>query len=427
MRKKVLYVILIVLMILPSIIPIGVYAIENNIPSNSQSDKTEIANDIDNQEDTSNYSQAYLEYLELSDEEKAKLSVIPRKYNVPLDSIYEDTIEVEEKPNFYNLFGLRADTILVSTYADELPTSFNLRNEIEIPTKDQGEYGLCWAFSSLRALETNLALNGYGYYDFSELHLGHIRTIWAWVSDPYAGGEFSMFEEYAFRNYGPVYEENVPYNAVYDMNNEEDANYLLSLESKAYNVQTIDFPTIDKISNDYTEEQLNLFREKIKKHIIENGSIYATIDSKGIKDINGYSSLYNSTGFINHAISIIGWDDSFAKENFQDENGNIPNKDGAYIALNSWGNYTGAGTGDIFYISYEDATVERDMSGVVSATTNFDEVDLEEIKFEDRNLYDIIKEELGKNIITYNDDTLTLYVLNTNQELLLNLDSEFTR
>ena len=287
--------------------------------------------------------------------------------------------------------------------------------------KNQRTEGLCWAFASIRSLETNLALHNYGYYDYSELHLGYINMLLIPGRDLDSGGYFSDFQGYVSGNFGPVYEEIVPYDDVYDMNNEEDANYLLSLESKAYNVKTIDFPTIDKMYSDYTEEQLNLFREKVKKHIMENGSIYASICSKGINYVNGYDSLYNSIGATDHAISIIGWDDNFAKENFKDENGNNPNKDGAYIALNSWGESI-----EIFYISYEDATVERDMSGVVSATTNFNEIITEEIQFEDESLYYILKEELCKNIVSCNDDTLTLRVFNTNQKIMLNLDSQNT-
>lgn len=62
---------------------------------------------------------------------------------------------------------------------------------------------------------------------------------------------------------------------------------------------------------------------------------------------------------INHAVTIVGWDDSYKKENF------LPaskvTSDGAWIVKNSWG---GAhGDGGYIYISYEDKSI----SGAVSA------------------------------------------------------------
>lgn len=301
-------------MILPNIISAGAYAIENNIPSNFQFDKTEITNDSDTQEDTSNYSQAYLEYLELSDEEKAKLSVIPRKYNVLLDSIYEDTIEVEEEPSLYNLFGLRADTTIVSTYADELPDSFNLRNEIEIPVKDQRGYGLCWAFSSLRALETNLALHGYGYYDFPELHVGYfgVNAIdLESLNGENCGGNFENFKTYCGNLIGPVLEEEVPYDYKYN-HTKEQYDYLLNLSSKAYLIETIDFPTINKEDTvrqiKFTDRNLYqaikenlencIFKyddEKLTMDIFDIGSYISTLNlsNRNITDITGLSEICN--------------------------------------------------------------------------------------------------------------------------------------
>ena len=91
----------------------------------------------------------------LSDEEKAKLEVIPRKYNIPMDYIYEDTVTVKDKPTLFNLFGLLAKNRVVANDYDEIPEKFDLRVKIQISSKDQRDYGLCWAFSSIRALETN--------------------------------------------------------------------------------------------------------------------------------------------------------------------------------------------------------------------------------------------------------------------------------
>ncbi len=362
-------------------------------------------------EEYEKYSEAYKEYLKLSDEEKAKLEVIPRKYNIPLDMLYEDEEET-------NTFSSKVQKIVQfvkggpDNEEEEIPAYFNLREIIEIPVKNQEGYGLCWAFASIRSLETNLALHGYGDYDFSEMHVAYIeKNGFAEPINDESGANFSEFNHYLTNNYGPVLEEEAPYRNY----EEEEFDYIYNLESKAYLTEkTIDFPTVDKVYTEYTDEEITLFRNKIKKHIMENGSIYAVIDGDAITDKNSMATLYNTTDYINHAVSIIGWDDNYSKYNFLDKNENHPNANGAYIAVNSWG---GEGDGidrlDLIYISYEDCTVERDMSGVISATVNKEEV-ARTMSFEDRNLYEAIKECLGKNILEYNDSNMEIKCINVN-------------
>ena len=340
-KKKILTIFLIIFILF------GMLSHNIGVLANEQIDINENTEVIDN---SKNYSRAYLEYLELSDEEKSKIYAIPRKYNIPLDSIYEDTIELKEKSSIFNLYGLRAQTNIVSAYSDELPEQFDLRDEIEIPTKNQGLYNLCWAFASMRSLETNLALNGYGEYDFSELHATYFSN--GFDNFNY-GGDFFKFKEYCINNFGPVLENEVPYGSSLS---KSEYDYLFNLDSKAYIKKTIDFPTINKMWNTYTEEELELFRDKVKKHIMENGSVFASIYAGNIKKINNYSTIYNTTTLTDHAVSVIGWDDKFSKENFEDENGNMPNNNGAYIVLNSWGELD-----EIIYVSYEDIYIERDI------------------------------------------------------------------
>ena len=92
---------------------------------------------------------------------------------------------------------------------------------------------------------------------------------------------------------------------------------------------------------------------------MKNGSLYAGINSRDLV----YSSkagkyVVNSRNTnSDHAISIIGWDDNFSKENFPSYC--QPKNNGAYIAVNSWKNSWGSDS--IFYISYEDYNVEEEM------------------------------------------------------------------
>ena len=75
---------------------------------------------------------------------------------------------------------------------------------------------------------------------------------------------------------------------------------------------------------------------------------------EGYNDTTG--AFYNLNGTPNHAVAIVGWDDNYSKDNFNSDM--RPTKDGAYIALNSWG--TAYGNKGYYYISYEDKYVEND-------------------------------------------------------------------
>lgn len=55
----------------------------------------------------------------------------------------------------------------------------------------------------------------------------------------------------------------------------------------------------------------------------------------------------------NHAVSVVGWDDSFPKEYFAMQNGRQPEHDGAWILKNSYGTDYGS-AGGFTYVSYED-------------------------------------------------------------------------
>ena len=84
---------------------------------------------------------------------------------------------------------------------------------MNIKVENQGDYGTCWTFASLNALETNLALKTGVMYDFSESHIDHTMTPAFGNNDRklHDGGMFYYFMEYIMSNYGPVLESDVPY------------------------------------------------------------------------------------------------------------------------------------------------------------------------------------------------------------------------
>lgn len=376
---------------------------------------------IEGEENTDNYSKLYREYLNLSDEEKSKVSVIPRKYNVSMDALYKKQAEKYLKTELRNMFRLRR-----TQSEQQLPASFILLKYentdieceqyggIDIQVEDQQDDGLCWAFASIKALETNLAVRGKDF-DFSERHVdfltsgkyGGIRAI----GD---GGTFELFEQYIQNYYGPVSEKIVPYSKKY---NEDEYEYFFELQPEVYVEDTINFPTIIKDGeNNYTQQDLNLFREAIKEHIVENGGIYADICAECKRYNNKVVLNYNGDNRIDHAITIIGWDDNFSQNNFPEEC--RPTNKGAYIAVNSWGNKWG--DNGIFYISYEDKYVEADMSGIINASDSKDNYEI--IEFQDENLYKALKDAYKKKLIGYDDSKHELYLTKLAAKSITKLD-----
>ena len=76
---------------------------------------------------------------------------------------------------------------------------------------------------------------------------------------------------------------------------------------------------------------------------------------------------------IDHAITIVGWDDNYSVDNFNPEN--KPKNPGAYICLNSYG--TESFADGYTYVSYDDVNIEKNLTGIMGA---------EDIS-EDQNIY----------------------------------------
>lgn len=303
--------------------------------------------DEDVEENEQTYSETYREYLQLSEEEQEKSEVIPRKQEVSIEKLDEikEIIDDEDKQK----------------ETDEIPERFNLAEKIDIKVENQWFLGLCWDFASLKALETYLAINKLGDYDLSESHLDYIESDFMYgFRKEGTGGNFNNFKKYISES-GVVTEEEVPYREY----SEEEYSKFVDIKKVTEVTETVDFPSIykGKYAPEYTEEQIQEFRDTVKKHIMKNGGLYAEVASSG--DKNAYNDI-ETEQFINHAITIVGWDDNYPKENFLSSNGSVPSKDGAYLALNSWGTFYN--DGGYYYISYEDKYVETGMSGIISTS-----------------------------------------------------------
>lgn len=146
---------------------------------------------------------------------------------------------------------------------------------------------------------------------------------------PYEGGNFETRAIGNITNgYGVVNEEDYPY-----LNTEAPVD-LNGLKNKKIVADVLDTITFSNPKNN--DERISLIK-KIKEHIVENGGVYTAIKAPDIGNFkfnpfNG-ALYHNNEEYPNHAVTIIGWDDNYSKDNFVSK----PERDGAWIVKNSYG------------------------------------------------------------------------------------------
>ena len=236
--------------------------------------------------------------------------------------------------------------------------------------RDQGEYGTCWAFSSIALCEINLMKKGYSDVDLSELHLAYFANHS--VNDPLGGlegdtvtrkktnyldygGNYSMGINTLGNWKGAVSESAVPY---------DSAATILSnglSETQAYqSVAYLKGYSIVMMSD----------QEQVKQAIVDYGAAGITCYTEcdytydpTENKLYSYSGYYNpfTAGYYcdqeitpNHAVVIVGWDDNYSTSNFL----NKPAGKGAWIVRNTWG--SSFGDQGYYYLSYYDASIAND-------------------------------------------------------------------
>ncbi len=333
------------------------------------------------------YTEEYLNYRNLTQEEKNKVEVIPRKFKTTLNEMYSNQVQT-----------LANDSTI--------PSQFDLRSKISIGVENQGSLGICYAYATLSSVETNLSLKNGVTKDFSEIHASVL-------SSQGGGGNFEdIVSDYFNLGYGPVDEISGTYTSyntiIQRSDNISNAIYNYCLSENNY-VNPTDLQTAKNKLLEYTpsyyvmgnksfayitgdmkqdnslggginlggnvEENRNL----IKKHIMNNGSVAAYIATPNYSTYqmyNGRAVMCSRQSDISngaHLVSLIGWDDNFSASNFPPSFGVTQN--GAYLVLNSWGSTWG--NSGYFWISYQDYWVETYNNGVTSVSAG--KVDLQNV------------------------------------------------
>lgn len=234
---------------------------------------------------------------------------------------------------------------------DELPSRFDLREHGTAPmVPDQGTFGTCWAFASLGALESSMPEELR-----TNLSADHMSLRNSFGLGQNAGGDYSVSSAYLLGWQGPVAEVSDPYGDGYSPDGLEPVCHVQEIQVLK--------------EKDY---------EAIKRAVYTTGGVQSSFympQTEGAERDRYYNEetqafYYDGSLEANHDVVIVGWEDSYPKENFAIE----PEEDGAFLCMNTWGE--SFGDRGYFYISYEDSrigTANVTYTGIESAD-NYDQI-----------------------------------------------------
>ena len=225
-----------------------------------------------------------------------------------------------------------------SSYEGSLPERYALfEHGFDTSIKNQIADGNCWAFSAMAVLESCILKAANVTYDLSEENMKNLMALFSdygWNVQPNGGGNPVMVWAYLANWLGPVTEDDDPY--IYD-------SYLSPLLKNILHIQNVIFLKRDNFTDN----------DMIKEAILKYGAV-GTNMYYSPEEVSYYNNITHAYYFDekiekgNHAVTIVGWDDNFSKDNFN----TAPEGDGAWIVKNSWGPEWGMN--GYFYVSYYD-------------------------------------------------------------------------
>ena len=214
---------------------------------------------------------------------------------------------------------------------ESLESTFNTLDSLDASRliRNQGTEATCWAFAANSMFEIAIARKTGIYYDFSETHLIENAPV---PSTFESGGNFTISSMYYLNRKGPIEHSDMP---------------LFTL--KNYRVYS---------------DQLHQTKEAIKQYGAVLTSIH--LDENNKKIYNEKNATYynpDKNNLRTHELILVGWDDHYDRTLFASK----PERNGAFIALNSFGNSWG--DGGLLYISYEDAHVLSEVYAITEFET----------------------------------------------------------
>lgn len=255
--------------------------------------------------------------------------------------------------------------------ADSVPATYEPEPGSLPLTRSQSPYGSCWAHSAMALAEIDMMKHSgvsRDDADYSELHLAYFSYNGA-VNDPLGGleGDANFRTDGSFMGGGNIsLARNVLTNWV-GAADENTAPYphtkLSDEELKALVPESSAFSDAAHLQNVY---QVNLKEnaDDAKRMIMEYGGIgvsYYADEDEHPDYYNSKNNCYYQNDVkekTNHAVTAVGWNDKFSKDNFTIK----PEGDGAWLIRNSWSEGEDTDSRSIytyFWLSYYDASLSE--------------------------------------------------------------------
>lgn len=258
-----------------------------------------------------------------------------------------------------------------ATETEELPSKYDLRNDINIKVENQKDKPWCEYYSITKMIETYIQRTKGITYNLSEAYVAY-------------------YNEFGGTNRNQVLESDFP-NKEYAITETNQKKYNEATEKAVVE----DFEYLSNINKDIN---------KVKEYIIKYGGAFSiTMCDNQMDSYKGgiYRSNKSSENRGEHGVIIIGWDDNYSKDNFVYEK---PQNNGAWLVLNTWGSSWGnKGT---CWVSYEDYyNLVDDVEAIKSLTLSTGETieteleEKEEQKEEINNIEQQIEEQPKKQNI----------------------------
>ena len=247
--------------------------------------------------------------------------------------------------------------------------------------KNQGKWGICWAFTTVAASEASM-INEFGATNsnFTKDKLDLSENLTAYFTNfPTEYGHDRLFTETYDRtgtsylsagdnlyragsilmNWFGAYGENAdfPYNTsgeptIASHTWTEDEYKTVRDNSVAH---LTDFYAID--DDDTPKNGKTDYIPLLKQLIYEHGAAGLSYYSSSYTYDNGYYRYCPSLSRADHAVTVVGWDDSIPAENFKTQDGYVPSGDGGWLIKNSWGTTNNRVDEGYLWLSYYDTSI----------------------------------------------------------------------